>query len=288
MTGNENGSAAAGVVVQGVSKHFGHVAALSDASMEIPFGQVTALVGDNGAGKSTLAKVLSGVVLPDQGQITVSGNAVFLDSPNAARRQGIHTVYQDLALADNLDVVENLFLGQERRKKIFGVTVPWLDRSSMDETTLDLLSSLGITTIRSINQQIELLSGGQRQTVAIARAVREEAALVILDEPTAALGVRQSAHVMDAIGRLRQQGTGILLVSHNLYEVFAVSDRIAVMRLGRVTKVFQTDSIDEQTVVAAIMGAGESDPHAGRASPDAQAGPGASDPTTGASHELPK
>jgi D-xylose transport system ATP-binding protein len=242
------------LTVSGLGKRFGTVTALVNVHLEIPCGQVTALVGDNGAGKSTLVKVLSGVHPPDSGTIELDGEVVHFESPSAASRHGVHTVYQDLALADNLDVVENLFLGSEICKRVLGVRVPWIARRESEAATRKLLDELGITTIRSINQRIEMLSGGQRQTVAIARSVKQAASLVILDEPTAALGVVQSKTVMQNILRVRTSGAGVLLVSHNLREVFAVADRIAVMRLGECVGVFDKTKVDEEDIVGAIVG----------------------------------
>jgi ABC-type sugar transport system ATPase subunit len=243
------------VSVRDLTKHFGAVTALAGVSLDIERGKVTALVGDNGAGKSTLVKVLAGVMTPDGGVIRVSGREAVFGSPAAAQRHGVHTLFQDLALADNLDVVENLFLGAEIKRRVAGVKVPLLARAAMNARAADLLSDIGITTIGSLSQRVESLSGGQRQTVAIARAVMEDASIVILDEPTAALGVQQAAQVQRTIEQLRAGGTGVLLISHNLREVFDVADRIAVMRLGRVAEVFDARDVDEAEVVAAIVGA---------------------------------
>jgi len=242
------------VAARNIHKHFGTVTALSGASLEIPCGQVTALVGDNGAGKSTLVKIVSGVLQPDAGSLMIDDEPVAFDSPNVARRHGVHTVYQDLALADNLDVVENLFLGTELRSNVLGMRLPWISRSRMEAESRQLLRDLGISTIQDLGQRIEMLSGGQRQTVAIARAVKDAASVVILDEPTAALGVVQSAQVMENIRKVRELGAGVLLVSHNLREVFEVSDRITVMRLGQVNAVFKKDEVGEEDVVGAIVG----------------------------------
>jgi D-xylose transport system ATP-binding protein len=242
------------LTVTGIRKAFGHVVALDGANLKVPFGKVTALVGDNGAGKSSLVKVISGVYLPDEGTIQIGDDDVTLESPNAARRIGIHTVYQDLALADNLDVVENLFLGSELRRQILGVPTRFIDRKRMEAVAEDLLDRLGITTIRDLRSKIESLSGGQRQTVAIARAMRESARVVILDEPTAALGVKQSRQVQKSVLRLCEEGAGVLVISHNLREVFEVADYIAVMRLGRVVRVFEAKDATEEEVVSEIVG----------------------------------
>jgi D-xylose transport system ATP-binding protein len=236
---------------------FGSVVALADASLEIPFGQVTALVGDNGAGKSTLVKLLSGVYTPDSGEIQIRGTSHDFYRPRDAQDRGIHTVFQDLALAENLDVVENLFLGQELRVKVGPFSLPWLARRRMEAEAAALLDELGITTIKRLDLDIDGLSGGQRQTVAIARATKDNADLVILDEPTAALGVVQTEQVMNNIRRVREKGSAVLLISHNFREIFEVADRIAVMRLGQVVKVFQTAATDEHSVVSAIVGAQE-------------------------------
>ncbi len=243
--------------VKHIRRTFGSVTALADATLEIPYGKVTALVGDNGAGKSTLVKTLSGVYVPDSGAIEIGGRQVLLGNPKDAQREGIQTVFQDLALAENLDVVENLFLGKELRLSLGALKLPWLARRRMEDESAMLLKELGITTIRSLDQEINDLSGGQRQTIAIARATKDRADLVILDEPTAALGVVQSAQVMENIRRVRERGSAVLLVSHNFREIFEVADRIAVMRLGEVVKVFNAADVSEQAVVAAIVGAKE-------------------------------
>jgi ABC-type sugar transport system ATPase subunit len=245
---------AGSITVHEVRKEFGSVTALDGANLTIEYGKVTALVGDNGAGKSTMVKVLSGVTLPDGGEIRVCGEPVSFDTPNEARAYGVHTLFQDLALANNLDVVENMFLGTEVKRQVFGITIPLLNRPAMENSTARLLREVGITTIGSLSQRMETMSGGQRQTVAIARAVREQASVVILDEPTAALGVQQSEQVKTTIHHLRAAGTGVLLVSHNLKEVFEVADVIAVMRLGQVVSVFDAKTVEEDEVVASIVG----------------------------------
>lgn len=245
---------AGNVAVHGLRKEFGSVTALDGVNLTIEYGKVTALVGDNGAGKSTLVKCLSGVMEPDGGEIHVCGEPAWFDSPTLARAYGVHTLFQDLALANNLDVVENMFLGTELKRRILGIPLPLLNRPAMENRTAELLDEIGITTIGSLSQRMETLSGGQRQTVAIARAVREQAAIVILDEPTAALGVRQSEQVKETIHHLRANGTGVLLISHNLKEVFEVADFIAVMRLGRVVAVYDAGSVEEDEVVSTIVG----------------------------------
>jgi D-xylose transport system ATP-binding protein len=239
---------------EGIAKRYGAVVALDGATLAIPAGKVTALVGDNGAGKSTLVKTLSGVVRPDSGTIRIGGKMVQIGDPRVARANGIHTVFQDLALVGSLDIVENVFLGDEVRAKFAGQRLPWLDRAVMARATAEALESLHVTTIADLNQPVEALSGGQRQTVAIARAVRRAARLLILDEPTAALGIKQAAQVLRAVERLREAGTAVLLISHNLREVFAVSDFIAVMFLGQVVGMFETKNVTEERVVSTIVG----------------------------------
>jgi ABC-type sugar transport system ATPase subunit len=243
------------LTVDAVSKSFGTVVALREASMALHAGRVTALVGDNGAGKSTLVKIVAGVLKPDHGRLLVQGSEVELRDPQVARRHGIHTAFQDLALVGSLSTVENMFLGSELRTSVRGIPTPWLDRKAMRKEAEHALNRLGITTLSDVGRQIEKLSGGQRQTVAIARAVREQARLVILDEPTAALGVAQSAHVLELIQRLREHGTAVLVISHNLREVFAVSDEVVVLRLGQVVARYETKDTHEEQVVAAIVGA---------------------------------
>ncbi|MFB9186272.1 ATP-binding cassette domain-containing protein [Dactylosporangium sucinum] len=216
-------------------------------SLDLPPGEVVALVGDNGAGKSTLVKVLSGVVIADDGVIEQDGLPVRIAGPHDAQQLGVSTVHQDLALCENLDVVGNLFLGAERRR--------WtvLNHIRMERSARDLLSSLDVR-IRDIRVPVAMLSGGQRQSVAIARALIGEPRVVILDEPTAALGVEQTAQVLDLIRRLRDRGLAVLVISHNLVDVRAVSDRIVVLRLGRNAGDFRTAESTPESVVAAITG----------------------------------
>jgi ABC-type sugar transport system ATPase subunit len=241
--------------VDGVSKSFGSIAALEDVSLGIAAGRVTALVGDNGAGKSTLVKIMSGVLAPTAGSLRVDGRPVELRDPRAARQHGIHTVFQDLGLVGSLSIVENMFLCTETRIRALGIRTPFLDRESMRSAARTALDDLGVTTVKDIDAPVESLSGGQRQSVAIARAVREKARVVILDEPTAALGVAQAAQVLRLMERLRASGTAVLVVSHNLREVFAISDAVVVLRLGRVAQIFETSKTDEEEVVGAIVGA---------------------------------
>jgi ABC-type sugar transport system ATPase subunit len=227
----------------GVGKNFGPVRALTDVNLDVPVGQVTALVGDNGAGKSTLIKTIAGIWTQDAGQILWEGKPVRLHSPKDAADLGIATVYQDLALADNLDIVQNMFLGREPVRH-------WvLDETTMEKEAKRTLADLSVVTVRSVRQPVGSLSGGQRQAVAVARAVLREAKLVILDEPTAALGVTQTRVVLDLIRRLRDQGIAVLVISHNLNDVQAVADRVAVLRLGQMVSVGPLAQYDAQSIV---------------------------------------
>jgi D-xylose transport system ATP-binding protein len=237
--------------LRGISKRFGAVQALTDAEIDVFPGEVVALVGDNGAGKSTLVKVISGVGPANDGTIEWEGQRVSIDGPRDAQRLGIATVYQDLALADNLDVVANLFLGKEERHG--GV----LDDIDMERQARELLQTLSVK-IPSVRTQVASLSGGQRQSVAIARSLLGQPKVVILDEPTAALGVAQTAEVIALIKRLKERGYGMVVISHNLADVFEVADRIVVLRLGRNAGVFDAHSDSSEDVVAAITGASDS------------------------------
>src|SRR6201995_2963556 len=210
-----------------ITKTFGPVRALTDVDLEIPAGKVTALVGDNGAGKSSLIKTVSGLWGPDGGQILWEGRQVHLHGPRDAEALGITTIYQDLALCDNLDIVQNMFLGHEPLRH------GMLDEPTMEIAARDTLQELSVTTVRSIRQPVASLSGGQRQSVAVAKAVLSEAKLVIMDEPTAALGVAQTEQVLGLIKRLSSQGTAVMMVSHNLVDVFAVAEQISILYLGR-------------------------------------------------------
>jgi len=226
-----------------IGKSFGPVRVLSHINLDIPPGQVTAVVGDNGAGKSTLIKTISGIWEPDDGEIIWKGRPVRLHSPKDAAELGIATVYQDLALADNLDIVQNMFLGRElTRYRV-------LNESAMEKAAKSTLSDLSVVTVRSVRQPVGSLSGGQRQAVAVARAVLREAQLVVLDEPTAALGVTQTRVVLDLIRRLKTQGIAVIVISHNLNDVFSVADRVAVLRLGRVVSVGPKEQYDTESVV---------------------------------------
>ena len=241
------------LALKGFSKSFGAVEALKDVDFELRAGEVVGLVGDNGAGKSTLIKAIAGVQPPDSGNAQFEGRDVRLSSPQAATGLGIATVYQDLALAENLDVVANLFLGQEVANGIPGVDV--LDETAMEQKSMELLGSLGVTTLRSVRTEVASLSGGQRQAVAIARSLLGEPKVVLLDEPTAALGVVQTGQIIELIKRLRDRGLGVVVISHNLADVFQVADRIAVLRLGRMAASFDIRKASEEEVVAAITGA---------------------------------
>jgi len=232
----------------GISKRFGAVQALADASLEVYPGEVLALVGDNGAGKSTMIKVIAGVNPADSGQILWEGRPVAITRPHDATALGIATVYQDLALADNIDVVGNLFLGHEVIHR--GV----LDEIRMEQQASTLLATLSVK-IPSVRVPVAALSGGQRQSVAIARSLLGEPKVVLLDEPTAALGVAQTAQVLDLIERLRDRGLGVILISHNLADVKAVADRVMVLRLGRNAGEFDMATATQEQIVQAITGA---------------------------------
>jgi ABC-type sugar transport system ATPase subunit len=229
--------------LRGLSKNFGPVQALIGVDLDIPAGQVTALAGDNGAGKSVLIKTISGIHPPDGGQILWEGKPVHLRAPRDAAALGIETVYQDLALCDNLDIVQNMFLGRERQH---GLT---LDEEAMETAARETLATLAVTTVRSIRQPVASLSGGQRQSVAIAKSVLWNSKLVIMDEPTAALGVAQTAMVLSLVRRLAERGLAVLIVSHNMNDVFEVADRIAVLHLGKMAAVRPVGELDRQIVV---------------------------------------
>jgi D-xylose transport system ATP-binding protein len=240
--------------LKGVSKRFGAVQALSDVDFEVYAGEVVGLVGDNGAGKSTLIKSIAGIHPIDAGQIIFEGQVVTLNGPQDAARLGIETVYQDLALCDNLDVIANLYLGRESTQTIIPRAVETLDEVTMEKRSISVLRGLSVS-IPNVRTLIASLSGGQRQSVAVARAVMWNSKVVILDEPTAALGVAQSRQVLDLIRRLRDQGLAVVVISHNLADVFEVVDRIIVLRLGRRVGTFQIKSTSREQVVAAITGA---------------------------------
>lgn len=240
--------------LRGITKTFGAVRALDDVSLDVHAGEVVALVGDNGAGKSTLIKTISGAGPANDGTITFDGREVHVRSPQDSAELGIAVVYQDLALCDNLDVVENLYLGREER----GHNQPFsrLDEVQMEQHALELLDELQVKTLASVRTEVGMLSGGQRQSVAIARSLLGNPKIVILDEPTAALGVAQTAQVLALVKRLKDRGLGVILISHNLSDVFEVADRIVVLRLGRNGGEYPATSDQRQAVVAAITGVG--------------------------------
>jgi ABC-type sugar transport system ATPase subunit len=234
-----------------VEKHFGAVQALTGIDLDVPAGKVTALVGDNGAGKSVLIKCIAGIHQPDGGEIVWEGRPVHLRSPRDSSALGIETVHQDLALCDNLDIVQNMFLGREKLHRIA------LDEEAMERAATETLSSLAVTTVRSIRQPVASLSGGQRQSVAIAKTVLWNSKLVIMDEPTAALGVAQTTMVLELVRTLAGRGLAVLLVSHNMNDVFGVADRVAVLYLGQLAAVRPAGELDRQSVVD-LMTTGES------------------------------
>ncbi|MEO7447264.1 MAG: ATP-binding cassette domain-containing protein [Humibacillus sp.] len=237
------------LALRGVTKHFGAVAALTGIDLTVHRGEVLALVGDNGAGKSTLVKVLAGVHAADSGTISFEGEPVRISSPADAQELGIATVYQDLALCENLNVVENLFLGQELRPSR-------LDDVAMEVKAWELLRQLS-TKIPTVRIPVASLSGGQRQTVAIARSLLGDPKVIILDEPTAALGVAQTAEVLNLVERLRENGHGVVMISHNMADVMAVADTVAVLRLGRNNGVFRVADVTTEDIIAAITGASD-------------------------------
>jgi D-xylose transport system ATP-binding protein len=232
--------------LRGVSKSFGSVQALTDVDFEVRQGEVMALVGDNGAGKSTLIKGIAGIHTFDDGEMLFEGNPVSISSPREAGKLGIEVVYQDLALCDNLDVVQNMYLGREAER--FQI----LREPPMEAKTRETLAGLRVTTIKSIRQPVATLSGGQRQSVAVARAVMWNSRLVILDEPTAALGVAQTEQVLALVNRLAEQGLSVVLISHNLHDIFETANRITVLRLGRNVGIYERASTTQQEVVHAI------------------------------------
>ncbi|HLX19453.1 MAG TPA: ATP-binding cassette domain-containing protein [Gaiellaceae bacterium] len=232
--------------LRNITKSFGSVQALAGVNFEVREGEVMALVGDNGAGKSTLVKCVAGTHAPDSGEVLFEGKPVVIHGPKDAGRLGIEVVYQDLALCDNLDVVQNMYLGRELNR--FEI----LSEAPMEQHTQETLKTLAVTTITSVRQPVATLSGGQRQSVAVARAVMWNSKLVILDEPTAALGVAQTEQVLALVRRLGEQGLGVILISHNLHDVFETADRITVLRLGRDVGIFDRRTTTQQAVVEAI------------------------------------
>ncbi len=233
----------------GISKTFGAVRALTEVDFEVYAGEVVGLVGDNGAGKSTLVKTISGVGPADEGEVFVDGQPVVVNSPQAATRLGIETVYQDLALCDNLDVISNLFLGHEEVSSL-----GTLRETDMEKRGLEVLRTLDVK-IPSVRSLVASLSGGQRQSIAVAKTILRNAKVVLLDEPTAALGVAQTRQVLNLIKRLRERGLGVVVISHNMADVFEVADRVIVMRLGRRVGTFDTNNTTAERVISSITGA---------------------------------
>jgi ABC-type sugar transport system ATPase subunit len=229
--------------LRGIDKHFGPVQALYKVNLDLPAGQVTCLCGDNGAGKSVLTRCIAGIHPPDHGEVLWEGRPVHIRSARDASKLGIETVYQDLALCDNLDIVQNMFLGRER------LHTHLLDEDAMERAASETLAGLKVTTVRSIRQPVGSLSGGQRQSVAVAKAVMWNSKLVILDEPTAALGVVPTRQVLELVRRLRDRGLAVMVISHNLNDVFEVADRIAVLTLGRMVAEDKASAFDRQSLV---------------------------------------
>jgi len=244
------------LVARGITKRFGRVVALDNADLELRRGEVLAVIGDNGAGKSSMIKAVSGALIPDAGSIELDGEAVSFSSPLEARKAGIETVYQNLALSPALSIADNLFLGRERRKKgMLGSVFRLLDHSGMEKFAREKMSELGLLTIQNINQSVETLSGGQRQGVAVARASAFGSKVIIMDEPTAALGVKESRKVLELIQDVRRRGISIILISHNMPHVFEVADRIHVHRLGKRLCVIDPKDYTMSDAVAFMTGA---------------------------------
>lgn len=240
--------------LKNISKTFGAVQALVNVDFEVYPGEVVGLVGDNGAGKSTLVKTMSGAYAADEGEILLNGEKVSISSPQDSTRLGIETVYQDLALCDNLDVVGNLWLGREAYRDVIPGVLRVLDETEMERQTIDVLRTLDVK-IGSVRQTVANLSGGQRQCIAVAKTILRKPKVVLLDEPTAALGVAQTRQVLNLILRLKEQGLAVVVISHNLHDVFEVADRVVVMRLGRRAAMFEIRNTTPERVVAAITGA---------------------------------
>ncbi|MFC7247460.1 ATP-binding cassette domain-containing protein [Catellatospora aurea] len=232
--------------LRGINKSFGPVQVLRDVAFQVHPGEVTALVGDNGAGKSTLVKCIGGIYPIDSGEYLMEGKQVHVHNPRDAASHGVEIVYQDLALCDNLDIVQNMFLGREKKSGMI------LDEPTMEQLAQQTLAGLSVRTVKSVRQQVSSLSGGQRQTVAIAKAVLWNSKLVILDEPTAALGVAQTQQVLELVRRLADNGLAVVLISHNMNDVFAVSDRIAALYLGRMAAQVKTSDVTHSQVVELI------------------------------------
>jgi ABC-type sugar transport system ATPase subunit len=244
--GSGEGSASVLLSLRGISKNFGAVQAIQNVNLDVVDGQVTALIGDNGAGKSVLIKTISGIWAPSSGHIYWKGEEIHVHTPRNATDLGIATVYQDLALCDNLDIVQNMYLGREETK------FSMLDEIKMELATNQLLKDLSVSTVKSVRQLVASLSGGQRQAIAVARAVMRDSQLVILDEPTAALGVSQTAQVLQLIRTLSSRGITVLVISHNLNDVFTVADRIAVMHLGTLCSSGPASNYDTASAVELI------------------------------------
>jgi fructose transport system ATP-binding protein len=239
-----------------IVKRYGHVTAIGGADFDLRAGEVLAVIGDNGAGKSSLIKVLSGDVIPDSGEVLLDGRRVHFRSPHDAQQAGIETVYQDLAMAPALDIATNLFLGREiKRKGPLGSVLRMIDTKEMRKQSRQQMDELGITTLQSITQPVDSLSGGQRQTVAVARAAAFGRKVVIMDEPTAALGVKESGQVLDLIRRIRERGLPVILISHDMPVVWEVADRIHVQRLGRRIAVINPRDVSSSDGVAIMTGA---------------------------------
>ncbi len=232
--------------LRGINKSFGPVQVLRDVALTVHPGEVTALIGDNGAGKSTLVKCIGGIYPIDSGEYLMEGKPVHVHNPRDAASHGVEIVYQDLALCDNLDIVQNMFLGREKKSGMI------LDEPTMEQLAQQTLAGLSVRTVKSVRQQVSSLSGGQRQTVAIAKAVLWNSKLVILDEPTAALGVAQTQQVLELVRRLADNGLAVVLISHNMNDVFAVSDQIAALYLGRMAAQVKTSDVTHSQVVELI------------------------------------
>ncbi len=243
--------------LKGVTKRFGAVEALTDVDVEVHAGEVVALVGDNGAGKSTLIKAIAGIQPGDEYEGRWDGEEVKLNTPQDATRLGIATVYQDLALCDNLDVVANLYLGTEAIEGGISGAIRTLDEIEMEQRSVELLRTLAVRTLRSVRTEVGSLSGGQRQSVAIARSMLGEPKIVMLDEPTAALGVAQTRQVLDLILRLKEQGLGVVVISHNMADVMEVADRVIVLRLGRRVATFDRKTTTGDEIIAAMTGSSQ-------------------------------
>ncbi|GAC1320068.1 MAG: ATP-binding cassette domain-containing protein [Thermoleophilaceae bacterium] len=251
------------LALRGVSERFGPVRALENVDFDVRAGEVVGLVGDNGAGKSTLVKVISGIYQPDDGEFLFEGEPVKINGPRDAAKLGIATVYQDLALCDNLDVVANLFLGRELTAPGLGRFTRQLDETAMEQRSHELLEQFAVT-IPSVRSEVGTLSGGQRQQVAVARSLLGDPKVVLLDEPTAALGVSQTAQVLELVKRLRERGLGVVMISHNLADVFQVVDRIFVLRLGQKAGDYDVGNTTREEIVGAITGATEPNGSGGR------------------------